>query len=222
MTFSDDRRRSLLSGCARGRVLEPAFVFRYDSLGYQYCPVTSLHKAYPAFFGPAMSVRSTGEVDIAITWWAADPVTTSPTPPPEIRRPSGLGQRSDSFCSDGSLGSIRHAVVVGIGHERPGHYRRPSASEPNPFGSSARHTPGPVPAYRLCVREPDHVHVRDSVGFCVVVIHLFVRSHLMTRPYRPRPEDADPTDKPKLSRFPVTLVRSVTNVRSYYLSDTPS
>ena len=78
--------------------------------------------------------------------YSADPVTTSPTPSFEIRRPSGLGQRSDSFCSDGSLGSIRHAVVVGVGHKRPGHYRHPSASEPNLLHlSAAQQDTHPVP-----------------------------------------------------------------------------
>ena len=81
-----------------------------------------------------------------LTQFAADPVTTSPTPSFEIRRPSGLGQRSNSFCSDGSLGSIRHAVVVGVGHKRPGHYRHPSASEPNLLHlAAAQHDAHPVP-----------------------------------------------------------------------------
>jgi len=81
-----------------------------------------------------------------LTEFTADPVTTSPTPSFEIRRPSGLGQRSDSFCSDGSLGSIRHAVVVGVGHKRPGHYRTPSASEPNlPQLSAAQQDAHPIP-----------------------------------------------------------------------------
>ena len=78
--------------------------------------------------------------------YTADPVTTSPTPSFEIRRPSGLGQRSNSFCSNGSLGSIRHAVVVGVGHKKPGHYRHPSASEPNLLHLSAdQQNPHPVP-----------------------------------------------------------------------------
>lgn len=63
--------------------------------------------------------------------YTADPVTTSPTPSFEIRRPSGLGPRSDSLGSVSSLGSICHAVVVDVGHGGPGHYRRPSVSEPN-------------------------------------------------------------------------------------------
>ena len=63
--------------------------------------------------------------------YTADPVPTSPTPSFEIRRPSGLGPRSDSPGSVGSLGSIRHAVVVDVGRKRPVHCRRPSVSEPN-------------------------------------------------------------------------------------------
>ena len=78
--------------------------------------------------------------------YTAEPVTTSPTPSFEIRRPSGLGQRSNSFCSDASLGSIRHAVVVGVPHKRPGHYRHPSASEPNLLHlSAAQQDTRPVP-----------------------------------------------------------------------------
>ena len=63
--------------------------------------------------------------------YTIDPATTSPTPSFEIRRPSGLGPRSGSFDSVSSLGSIRHAVVIGAGHKKLGHYRRPSVSEPN-------------------------------------------------------------------------------------------
>ena len=63
--------------------------------------------------------------------YTTDPVTTSPTPSFEIRRPSGLGPRSNSFASVSSLGSIRHAVVVDVGYKRPGHYRNPSSSKPN-------------------------------------------------------------------------------------------
>ena len=65
-----------------------------------------------------------------IAQYTADP-TTSPTPSFEIRRPSGLGPRSGSIGSVSSLGSIHHAVVVDVGQKRPGHYRRPSVSEPN-------------------------------------------------------------------------------------------
>lgn len=65
-----------------------------------------------------------------IVQYTADP-TTSPTPSFEIRRPSGLGPRSGSFGSASSLGSIHRAVVVDVGHKRPGDYRRPSVSEPD-------------------------------------------------------------------------------------------
>lgn len=63
--------------------------------------------------------------------YTTDPVTTSPTPSFEIRRPSGLGPRSNSCGSVSSLGSIHRAVVVDLGYTRPGHHRRPSSSEPN-------------------------------------------------------------------------------------------
>jgi len=79
--------------------------------------------------------RLTASAGVSFPQWLAryttDPVTTSPTPSFEIRRPSGLGPRSDSFGSASSLGSIRRAVVVDVGNKRPGHYRHPSASEPN-------------------------------------------------------------------------------------------
>jgi len=63
--------------------------------------------------------------------YTTDPVTTSPTPSFEIRRPSGLGPRSNSLGSISSLGSIRHAVVVDVGHKRADHRRRSSASDSN-------------------------------------------------------------------------------------------
>ncbi|KAF9650212.1 hypothetical protein BDM02DRAFT_3112452 [Thelephora ganbajun] len=63
--------------------------------------------------------------------YTTNPVTASPTPSFEIRRPSGLGPRSSSFGSLDPLRSIHHALAVEVGHKRPGHYRRPSASEPN-------------------------------------------------------------------------------------------
>lgn len=63
--------------------------------------------------------------------YTTDPVTTSPTPSFEIRRPSGLGARSNSYASVSSLGSIHQAVLVDVGYAIPGHHRRPSASEPN-------------------------------------------------------------------------------------------
>jgi hypothetical protein len=66
-----------------------------------------------------------------LSQYTADPIATSPTPSFEIRRPSGLGPRSNSFGSVSSLGSIRRAVVVDVGRKGPGHYRHPSASEPN-------------------------------------------------------------------------------------------
>lgn len=60
-----------------------------------------------------------------------DTVTISPTPSFEIRRPSGLGPRSNSLGSVSSLGSIHRAVVVDVSCTRPGHHRRLSASEPD-------------------------------------------------------------------------------------------
>jgi hypothetical protein len=63
--------------------------------------------------------------------YTKDPVTTSPSPSFEIRRPSGLGPRSNSYASASSLGSIHRAVLVDVGYTRPGHHRRRSASEPN-------------------------------------------------------------------------------------------
>ena len=70
----------------------------------------------------------------------SDPITSSPTPSFEIRRPSGLGPRSSSFGSVSSLGSIRHAVVVDVGYKIPGHYRHPSISEPNLLDLMDGHT----------------------------------------------------------------------------------
>lgn len=81
-----------------------------------------------------------------IAQFTADPVTVSPTPSFEIRRPSGLGPRSNSPGSAGSLGSIRRAVVVDVGRKMLGHYRRPSASEPNlPHISESQLDAQPVP-----------------------------------------------------------------------------
>lgn len=75
-----------------------------------------------------------------------DTVTVSPTPSFEIRRPSGLGPRFNSFGSVSSLGSIHRAVVVDVSCTRPGHHRRLSASEPDLL--HAQPTPplaGPTP-----------------------------------------------------------------------------
>ena len=63
--------------------------------------------------------------------YTTDPVTKSPTSSFDIRRPSGLGPRCNSFGSVSSLGSIHRAVVVDIGYSKPGHHRRSSASEPD-------------------------------------------------------------------------------------------
>lgn len=63
--------------------------------------------------------------------YSPDPPITSPTPSFEIRRPSGLGPRSNSLGSVSSLGTIHRAVVVDIGPTRPGYHRRRSVSEPN-------------------------------------------------------------------------------------------
>ena len=63
--------------------------------------------------------------------YTKDSVTTSPTPSFEIRRPSGLGPRSNSYAPASSLGSIGRAVLVDVGYTIPGHHRRTSASEPN-------------------------------------------------------------------------------------------
>ena len=80
---------------------------------------------------PPRRIASDGTFPQWLVKYAADPVTTSPTPSFEIRRPSGLGPRSDSPGSIDSLGSIRRAVVVDVGYKGPVHYERPSFSEPN-------------------------------------------------------------------------------------------
>jgi len=199
------------------------FVFCYNSLDYRYCPFTSVHKAHPAFRGSAMSIRPTGEVDITIAWWTADPVTTSPTPSFEIRRPSGLGQRSDSFCSDDSLGNIRHAVVVGVGHKRPGHYRHPSASEPNLLHLSATQQDTQLVPRQLTgsVFESQTMFTCETQSDSVSLLSTSSYVHsLMTRPSSTGRCGSD--GQAQVVSFPVTLVRSVTNVRSYYSSDTPS
>ena len=80
---------------------------------------------------PPRSITSDTSFHQWLVHYATDSVTTSPSPSFEIRRPSGLGQRSNSCGSVSSLGSIHHAVLVDVGYTRPGHHRRRSASEPN-------------------------------------------------------------------------------------------